>query len=122
MAKTEIAECDEAGPVANDTAHNFNHHRCVLSRVAPFNHDGGHVCHCGYRWGPMDLREVRVLRLQPGDVVVLNFTDRVTGMERDETLTRLAGMFPDHRCIVTERAELAVVRPDVADQIEDGQR
>lgn len=66
--------------------------------------------------GPVDvaeeLEEVRVLRLQPGDVVVCTLRRDASHAEFEEIHARLKERFPDNAVtIVGQDAELSVVRP-----------
>lgn len=69
--------------------------------------------------GAVDVAEVRVLRLQPDDVLVLAFDRPVNLVEAAKARAMLAGEFPGHRAVITTQAELLVVRPDVFDQIKE---
>ena len=74
-------------------------------------------------WGPgvwPDLPEVRVLRLQPGDAVVL--TKRgptLSAKERHAIERTLRALFPANEVLVVCDGDLSIVRPDVADQIKE---
>jgi hypothetical protein len=69
--------------------------------------------------GGVDLAEVRVLRLQPDDALVLAFDRPLNLAEAARARAMLTSEFPGHRAVVTTQAELLVVRPDVADQIKE---
>jgi hypothetical protein len=59
-----------------------------------------------------ELEEVRVLRLQPGDVVVCTLRRNASHAEFEEIHARLKERFPDNAVtIVSQDAELSVVRP-----------
>ncbi|WP_106193905.1 hypothetical protein [Umezawaea tangerina] len=76
---------------------------------------------CGHRWtGGPDLPEVRVVRVRPGDVLVLAYADPITPDDARRASELLKAEFPGHRAVITSRAELLVVRPDEADLIEEG--
>lgn len=66
------------------------------------------------REGPpeLDLQEVRVLRLQPGDTVALMVpAEKRVSQEEVARMTKLlAGRFPGHKTIVVAGADLIVVR------------
>jgi hypothetical protein len=59
-----------------------------------------------------EFEEVRVLRLQPGDVVVCTLRRNASHAEFEEIHARLKERFPDNAVtIVGQDAELSVVRP-----------
>jgi hypothetical protein len=62
---------------------------------------------------PAELEHLRVLRLEPGDVLVLTCPDPLT-FERAETLrARVKQEFPGHKVIVIDSGgSLGVVRSD----------
>lgn len=89
-------------------------HLCARSGA----HCDDHECNCGHRWA--SLPEVRVLRLQPDDVLV-TVVNRHLSRECTATVAaQLKEEFPGHRVLITEHIELLVVRPEVADRIEEG--
>lgn len=51
----------------------------------------------GYAQAPVELPEVRILRLEPGDVLLLMSPHRLSDAEVDEIRTRVGVVFPDHR-------------------------
>jgi hypothetical protein len=62
---------------------------------------------------PTEVEEVRVLRLQPGDIIVANLAERSgTTWEAAEKLReRLKEAFPDHEVLVCSGFTLEVARP-----------
>ena len=69
---------------------------------------------------PVELREARVLRLQPDDVVLLTACNTASDNELATLLAQGKRLFPDRRVVAITRVELMVVRPEVADRIEEG--
>jgi hypothetical protein len=61
-----------------------------------------------------ELEEVRVLRVQPGDTIVITVDSALRQKEFDEVAARLKDRFPDNEVLVLGGApiELSVVRPD----------
>jgi hypothetical protein len=57
------------------------------------------------------LHEMAVLDLRPGDILVFTTDRSLSDEEHDFMLGLIKSEFPDHRCVVLERAQLAVVRP-----------
>jgi hypothetical protein len=84
----------------------------------PGTHCDDHECECGHRWPA--LPGVRVLRLQPDDVLLLAFDQPTTPAVAVQARDQFNDWFPDHRTVVISQAELLVVRPEQADQIEEG--
>lgn len=64
------------------------------------------------------LPEMLVLRVQPGDVLVLAFDPRVSRADADAAAAELKAGFPGNRVLITKHVDLSVMRPEVADQIE----
>ncbi len=65
---------------------------------------------------PFELEHVRVLRARPGDVVVLRLDGSPSDAVARWATARLKGFFPDNECLVIGGADLAVVRPDTAEE------
>ncbi|PWK81712.1 hypothetical protein C8D88_116124 [Lentzea atacamensis] len=60
----------------------------------------------------IDLEHARVVRVQPGDVVVLR-TDWPCSMQEVHAITqRVKRFFPDNECVVLSGAELEVFRSE----------
>ncbi|HEX3781745.1 MAG TPA: hypothetical protein VHX38_18940 [Pseudonocardiaceae bacterium] len=59
-----------------------------------------------------ELPEVRVLRLQPGDELVLAVDHALDDSEAEDMNELLHALFPDHRTRVVSGGELTVVRKD----------
>jgi hypothetical protein len=57
------------------------------------------------------LTEATVLRLEPGDILVFTVDHSLSNEEHDFMLGLIKPQFPDHQCVILERAQLAVVRP-----------
>lgn len=62
------------------------------------------------------LERARVLHLQPDDVLLITL-DEAPDDTLDTVVERLAELLPERRVIVTTRATIDVVRPEVADQV-----
>lgn len=60
---------------------------------------------------PLELREARILRLEPGDTVIYTSHEQLSDRECDDLTKRLAALFPDNPIIITTRGEIAVARP-----------
>lgn len=54
--------------------------------------------------------DIKVLRLAPGDKVVVEFPDRVPGAAVREVRERLQQMFPFNEVVVIASGELTIVR------------
>lgn len=59
----------------------------------------------------LDLEHVRVMRVKPGDVVVLTADAALSPEAVEHATDLLKERFPDNECIVVSGAELSVVRP-----------
>lgn len=57
------------------------------------------------------LKEMAVLRLEPGDVLVLTTEDRITDADADALYARMCETFPGHKVALLEGLQLAVARP-----------
>ncbi len=57
------------------------------------------------------LPEARILRLQPGDVVVVTLEDRLTDAQHDLMLAGLQKAFPDNQVVIIERGDITVAGP-----------
>jgi hypothetical protein len=57
------------------------------------------------------LKEMAVLRLEPGDVLVLTTEGTVTDAEADKLYVRMQAAFPGHKVALLEGLKLAVARP-----------
>jgi len=54
---------------------------------------------------------VRILRLRPGDVVIVRMKESLWPEEMDNLLKVLHSFFPDHHCLITDNdSKLEVVR------------
>lgn len=51
---------------------------------------------------PSELPEVRLLRIQPGDVIALFMEKCITDAEFDELSTRMRASFPDNKIALFE--------------------
>jgi regulator of RNase E activity RraA len=51
---------------------------------------------------PAELPEVRILRLEPGDVLLITCPQRVDDAMYGEITERMAVMFPGHRCALLD--------------------
>jgi len=61
--------------------------------------------------GDVELPEVRILRLQEGDVLLFQSPRCLTDKEADVLVKRIGAAFPGHRALVVEGGvELAVAR------------
>jgi hypothetical protein len=70
----------------------------------------------GYAPAPVQLPEVRILRLEPGDVLVVNVPGRLTDDECQELGRRVKESFPDHRIAVLDGgATLDILRTERAE-------
>lgn len=58
------------------------------------------------------LEHVRVLRVQPGDVITLTTDAPVDHQAADRIRQRLSQAFPNNECIVISGGELSVARPE----------
>lgn len=59
---------------------------------------------------PVDLEHVRILRLQPGDTVVLQLDYRAPTHVIHHAKDLLRATFPDNECLVLCEASLSVAR------------
>lgn len=69
------------------------------------------------------LREVRVMRLKPGDVIMLQVEHRHIDRETIVDLkARLEEEFPGHRCVVLSGCDLSIVRDEDSEprRMDDG--
>lgn len=57
------------------------------------------------------LKEMSVLRLEPGDILVLTTEGTVTDAEADNLYGRMQVAFPGHKVALLEGLKLAVARP-----------
>lgn len=64
---------------------------------------------------PTVIEEVRVMRLQPGDIVVARVGEGYNPAGVEAARYRLTQIFPGHQVLVVSGAELSVVRPDPLD-------
>lgn len=60
---------------------------------------------------PAELEEVRILRLEPGDVLVLEAKQRVSQAEAEKLRERIESVFPGHKALIIDGATLVVARP-----------
>jgi hypothetical protein len=61
------------------------------------------------------FESVRIMRLQPGDVIVVQVRDAGNERDRDKFLARLERVFPEHKAIIVDNgAEISIARPDGA--------
>jgi len=59
------------------------------------------------------FESVRIMRLQPGDVIVVQVRDAGNENDRDRFLARLERVFPEHKAIIVDNgAEISIARPD----------
>lgn len=59
------------------------------------------------------FESAKVLRLQPGDIVVLKFAKSLSEAEHAEVIQRAKALFPDHEVAVFQHgADLQVFRKD----------
>lgn len=62
---------------------------------------------------PVDFESVKLLRLQPGDVVVLRLSGEPSEQDIADITERLKSTFPGHQAVVlSDDAELQVFRKD----------
>lgn len=59
---------------------------------------------------PPEIEEVRVLRLQPGDILVARVAEEATPDAIEGIRKRLEAMFPDHKTLVCLGITLEVAR------------
>lgn len=64
---------------------------------------------------PVELEEVRVLRLQPGDVIVVRIERPVTQVAADTLREKLEEAFPGHKGVILDGASMEVIRPEHPD-------
>lgn len=64
---------------------------------------------------PANVREVRLLRLLPGDIIVAKVDENIRPQEAERARERLMRAFPDHEVLVLAGADLEVVRPEHSD-------
>lgn len=62
-----------------------------------------------------EIEEVRVLRLQPGDVIIARVANDTTAETAMGVRQNLEGAFPGYRVIVTAGIGIEVARPDQSD-------
>jgi hypothetical protein len=60
----------------------------------------------------VDLEHVRIVRVQPGDVVTLTTDGPLDPQAVERVRVKLSALFPDNECIVISGAELSVARPE----------
>lgn len=60
---------------------------------------------------PPELEGVRILRLEPGDVLVLRAERRVSVAEANQLRERMESVFPGHKSLVLDGVTLEVARP-----------
>jgi hypothetical protein len=71
-----------------------------------------HVPSDGTPFGP-ELESVRIMRLQPDDVIAVEVDRPISDHEVAQLLTRIKRTFPGHKAIVLDNgARLSVARPD----------
>ncbi len=67
----------------------------------------------GYAQVPPQFPEVRILRLRPGDVLLLHLPQDIDDMEIDAVMKDMAKAFPGHSCVaLDERFGLDVLRKE----------
>jgi hypothetical protein len=82
--------------------------RCRCGVYPP---DAAHMC----EQNPPEygFESVRVMRLQPGDVIVVQYKDAISQDHYTKVAARMRGVFPDHRVVVLDSdTEISVARPD----------
>lgn len=85
--------------------------RCRCGAYPP---DAAHMCTEPY--SEPGFESVRVMRLQPGDVVVIEVNYPVSAKDIDQFKARLERTFPGHKAIVLDNgARLTITRPDPKD-------
>jgi len=63
----------------------------------------------------IELLEVRVLRVQPNDVLVVRLAKRISEQGQANIRQLVEEQFPGHRCLVLDSGmELSVARPELA--------
>lgn len=67
----------------------------------------------GYAKAPVELPHVRILRLQPDDILLLTTPYQLSDQEMHEIGSRMAERFPDHKCVLLENGlQLDILRKD----------
>lgn len=61
------------------------------------------------------VEEVKVVRLQPGDIIVCKTDDRVTTEGAARVQSALKRVFPDHEVLITSSCSIEVARPEHID-------
>jgi hypothetical protein len=88
--------------------------RCRCGAYPP---DAAHMCESD---GP-EFESVRIMRLQPDDVIVVEVDYPVSAHDIDQFKARLEHTFPGHKAIVLDNgARLSVARPDEVKHDPDG--
>jgi hypothetical protein len=79
--------------------------------ISPRPPDAAHMCEQNPdKYG---FESVRVMRLQPGDIIALHVKDHLTQMARAILRDQLKRTFPDHETIIIDGdAQVTIVRPD----------
>lgn len=60
----------------------------------------------------LDDIDVKVLRLGPGDIVVLRPREPISGAQAERLVDHWDSRFPDVPCIVLDGLDIAVVKPE----------
>lgn len=63
----------------------------------------------------VELPEVRVVRVQPGDVLAIVTPERISMQEAHERCMELRAMWPDNEVVVISQADLRVLRQEAGD-------
>jgi hypothetical protein len=68
-------------------------------------------------WLPRDgdpgFESVRIMRLQPDDVIILQFKDYISSHQHKLVMARMKIVFPDHKAVIVDGgAEVSIARPD----------
>lgn len=60
---------------------------------------------------PAEFPEVRILRLQPGDQLLITMQTRLDDQQFDDFMQSMKACFPDHRCVILDAgATLDILR------------
>lgn len=61
----------------------------------------------------MELKDVDVLRVQPGDIIVVRLTRALSATQRDQVRNELKTVLPDNETILFDGddVKLSIVRP-----------
>lgn len=72
----------------------------------------GVMCgHCGSDLGPIELKHAEVLRLEDGDVIILQFEKRLSDGERTMIRGTWNKLFPKNRVIVFDGSNMSISVP-----------